>query len=291
MTLSQTDAISILVGLDLSEIDESIIIYTNEISKIVAPIKITFLHNIRVSELPKDFLTLEKMERLKQKITAKIESDIKKIGCDFEHTVVIETASFSEIAFKNLIKKDPHNLLILGNKQFLEGSGGLSQKLIRLLPCTTLLVPETATHPIEKILYGFDFSKHTDALIRWGKKLNVNEQNQTIKHQAIYVSKYDGNFSPFISDKEIQHALQKEEQKKVAVWNNQFEGIFDFKIIKSDDKSIATVLLLEAQKQKANLLIIGKQGTSSITDLFLGSTANNLIQKPTNTALLFIKTK
>lgn len=289
MNSQEFEQLNILVGIDLSEMDQHIIEYTEAIESILKPSKIVFLHNLKISELPKNLLTEDKLAIIIKNITHKIETQIQKKKPAYNYEIKIMTEAFSEIAFKSEAKKQKTNLLLLGNKQHLEGSGGLSQKLMRLLNCSTLLIPETAHLPIQKVISAVDFSTHTRSIINWAELFKNNSENEKIEHESLYISKFNWSLFPTMSDKELQKATLNDCSKKEKEWQTNYSDSSKLNIAVAGDKSIATVLLTQSNRTNADLIILGMQGITSITDLFIGSIANAVIQRPTDLALLLVK--
>lgn len=281
--------LNILVGFDLSEMDDFLIQYINTLNQILNIEKVTFLHNLKLGELPKELILPEKLQLIQEKIHRKITGQITSGGALYSFDIKITLENYSEIAFDYIAKNNHFDLLILGNKQQLEGNGALAHKLVRLFPAAILLVPETFKVPVETIINAIDFSKYTVPIMDWAAKFKNNSKGQKIKHSAVHISKYHWGFYPSMTTKEIEKTTKEDILNKKTKWDRQYSTYADIEIIAAEDKSVSAALLQYADSKKANLMILGVKGVSKIKELFMGSVANYLFERPTNTCLLFVK--
>lgn len=285
----QEKPLHITIGLDLSEMDQYLLQYAKILDQILSIEKITFIHNLKIGEIPKELLIPERINQIIAKITQRIESQIKGANHSYAFEVIVKMESYSEIAFMNLYKKQPMDLLVLGNKQALDGNGGLAHKLIRVLPCATLLVPETFVAPITTIINAIDFSRYTSLVMNWADRFENNAKGQKITHSAVYVSKFNWGFLPSMTDKDIKKETLLDIDRKRNTWNQKYASYSDIETVLAEDKSIATTLLKYCDQKKANLLILGVKGTAGIKDIFMGSVAHDVFQRSTDTCILFVK--
>jgi hypothetical protein len=286
-----TPKLNLLAGLDLSDMDDVLINYIRHLEQWLPPVHITFLHNIKLSELPQELKASAQL----LKIAGSIEKKIKQLiaatytpACSF--TVIVTAEEFSELAFTTILKKMGSQLVLLGNKQDMEGSGGLSQKLIRMLPAAVLLVPETCNSTPVNIIQAIDFSKHTQAILLWGKKIKaLVPPNSTLQLNPVYISKMSYHFFPILSDEEVAASLKKEEADNLRKWKTLFPGNGPLQLVNAREKSVATTLLQYAETVRADVIIMGVKGTASLTNLFMGSVANEMVQRETAVCLLLVK--
>lgn len=288
--MTQKSPLHLTIGLDLSEMDSYLIQYAKILDQILSIEKINFIHNLKMGEIPKELLVPERISQIISRITERIDSQIKRSESQYSYDIYVKMEAYSEIAFMNLYKKHPTDLLILGNKQALEGNGGLAHKLIRVLPCATLLVPETFTAPITRIIDAIDFSKYTSLVMEWADRFKNNSKGQKITHSAVYISKFNWGFFPSMTDKDIKKETLLDIDKKRNTWNKKYAAYSDMEIIPAGDKSIATTLLKYVKDKKADMMILGVKGSAGIKDIFMGSVAHDIFQRPTDCCILFVKT-
>ena len=282
------DNLKVVIGLDLSSMDNFLIDYINVLNHILDIDKVTYMHNIKLGELPKELLAPEKINVIQERVKQRITEQIIASQVTYTFEVIVTYENYTEVAFAHYYKTNPFNLLVLGNKQELEGNGALSHKLIRILPAATLLVPETFKTPITTIIDAIDFTKYTPIIMAWADRFKNNSKGQKIQHSAVYISKFHWGFYQ-TTDKEWEKATQEDIAQKQQKWNKQYASYSDIEIISAEDRSVSTSLIAYAKKKKADLMILGVKGSTTIKEVFLGSVANHILQRPTNTCLLFVK--
>lgn len=204
--MTERTHINVLAGLDLTDMDGELIRYAGILEQWLPHARITFLHNIKVTELSREMLE----PAMLQNITAGIEKRFRKLVAEMRspapaYDIIITMKEFSELAFMEVTKQQKTDLVLLGNKQLLEGSGALNQKLARMLPAAVLLIPENVKHPPSHIIQAVDFSRYTPPVLRWGHI--ISSATQPLRLSPVYVTKMSYHFFPIFSDEEIEEAL------------------------------------------------------------------------------------
>src|SRR5690606_957907 len=187
--MEPTNKIKVLIGLDLSEMDKALLRSIQIVRQLYPISNFTFLHNVKLSELPDEFQEKEKISKITEGIKSKLSKIIQAEDIPEPYNVEVTSDDFSEIAFLNAHQRIGAKLVILGNKQQLEGNGGLPQKLIRMLPSAVLLVPDTFNFAPKKILAAVDFSKYTDVIYRVGKHIIQESNYESLTIDPVYVVK------------------------------------------------------------------------------------------------------
>ena len=282
-------ALNLLIGLDLSEMDQYLIQYANILDHILNVEQITFIHNLKLGELPKELVQTDQLQLIQKRIKNRIEQQIKATEIAYQYEVVVTLENYSEIAFSNLAKQKNFDLLVMGNKQKLLGNGALANKLVRILPSATLLVPETFKIPIETVIDAIDFSRYTNAIMLWADRFKNNSKGQRISHSAVHISKSYWSYLPMMNEKELEKISKEEIQEKEEKWNKEYPHYTDIDIVPAKNQNISAALIQYARNKKADLLILGVKGSAGIKDIILGSVANHLLHRPTDTCLLFVK--
>ncbi|MEQ7800007.1 universal stress protein [Pedobacter sp. ASV1-7] len=288
--MSLTPKLNILVGLDLSEMDKVLIQYIKLLSQLLPLNQVTFFHNIKQTELPESFKNQEKLNTIANTIKKKLATTIPSfIGDQLPHEIEVTFEDYSELPFIKTAKRKHINLAILGNKQNLEGNGGLAHKLIRMLSFETLLVPETYNPAPKEIIGAIDFSKYTSVVMQWGKLIQKHSKLQQLSFQPLHISKLSWQFFPGLSTSEIKEHTKADIKRKSEKWLKLYPGSIPLKIVPAEDKNIASALMYYIKQQKADLLILGVQGVTSLTTLFMGSVANEILHLQSDACLLFVK--
>ena len=170
----------ILVGLDLTAMDKSVLSYVKFINQAQKPSTIDFVnihHHVDIpEELAADFPELADSidDKYLEKLVAEIDDfNITGANLNFE---VFEGAPLT--AMLNKAYKGKYDLVIIGRKFEESASHGEVQKMLaRKSGSSVLLVPENPKTTISKILFPTDFSKHSafslDAAIEIAKNNNA----------------------------------------------------------------------------------------------------------------------
>lgn len=282
--------INVLVGLDLSEMDKFLVRYIRVVRKLYPIRSFTFLHNVKLSELPEELQVKDKLDRIEKEVHVKLHELIKSEAAISEpYNVMVSTDNFSELAFLGIQKRLDAKLLILGNKQQMEGSGGLPQKLIRMLPSAVLLVPETFNNHPEKIIAAIDFSNYSNVIYQVGRQIIQHSCREDLIIDPVYVAKVSWNFFPGLSENDIRERLEEDVAEKHKKWLKNHPDAPQLHFIRAGEKSIASNLLDYANRTQADIMIVGAKGASSLAHLFIGSVANELIQRETDLCILLVK--
>lgn len=286
----ETKEINVLVGLDLSKMDEALIRFL-AVAKGYYPLAhFTFLHNIKLTELPADYKTPDKLAEISERIKKRVGEMIETAGSFQErYSVEVTAENFSETAFLHVTKKIRTNLVILGNKQNFSGGGGLPQKLIRMWQIATLLVPETFNPRPAKIVQAIDFSRYTPVIQKVSKQILAHNQFGINKADAVYVSKVALQFFPGPSEAEIERIIKNDTVERRKRWKKEYPHEEELTVLPTTKKSIASRLSEYVKETGADLVIMGVLGASSLTGLFLGSVSNEFISQETNACILLVK--
>ncbi|MET3114983.1 nucleotide-binding universal stress UspA family protein [Pedobacter sp. CG_S7] len=282
--------LNVLIGLDLSEMDDSLISYIKVLHQLLPLGQITFIHNIKQSELPESLRSPEKLKVIANTIKHKLTTSIpKNIDFPCSYSTEVTLADYTELAFIKASKQFDTDLIVLGNKQHLEGNGGLSHKLIRVLPMATLLVPETFNPNPKLFVEAVDFSKYTPIVVKWGNHIEKLSSSSTLVFQPLYVSKVSWTFFPGLSLAEIRENTMLDTKKSALKWLKLYPDAAPLNVKAAEDKNIASTLKQYVRQQKVDFVILGVQGVTSLTTLFMGSVANEFIQMETDACLLLVK--
>ncbi len=283
-----SSGLHLLVGLDLSEMDRVLYDYILLMAEHFAISSVTCLHNVKVDELPEELRSADMLEKIQLRIYKKLSSDAAEF-LPYSLHIVVTTHAFSEKAFQEQHASLKPDLILLGNKQQLEGSGGLPQKLVRVLNGYSLLVPDTFTKQLTRIVGSIDFSRQSDLVESLGKKMIQADRLGSLTFQPVHIVKM---FTPFLSGtggREVKKMFEEEAGAKQRKWAKRFPEGPDLQVKDAKDRNVASALMDYAELEQAAILMLGVQGATSFTGLFMGSVANELIRKPTRVALLFVK--
>lgn len=269
---------NILVAVDLSDMDETLIRYAYFLQKKLNLGIVHFVHNIKgyeVDDVLEDLLEGKDIRRL-------IEKNLKtKIARVFtqENTYTLDILEHdsTEYNLKAWARKQEVDTILLGFKQEQFGTAAMAQKLIRMFKGNVMLVPKTASLQWNRILVPTDLSAPFQLII---EKLKL--MRQLDPHPEIHILKSFGIpslFFPFVDDKravkqahELIDKQYTEVKRKYAVpedvvFHARYQG----------DQSVVDIIQEKSKRLHADLIIMSAKGASKIPSIFIGSTINEIV--------------
>lgn len=280
---------NILVGLDLSDIDETLIEYSAYLADLFNAEKVYFVHNIKKYEISELFqeqlkdLNLEEVigEDLNEKIESKFDSKRK-------WEVLTSEDPYTEALIKYTVNKYFIQLVILGNKNQQKGTGVLSSKLLRLLNCDLLTIPRNFRPAIDNIWAGTDFSKQSRKALHIAMMLQKNTEADV---SLVHVYSFPVHFSPYIPKEDMQPKIEKhanERMKKFLQHLGEEETITPL-IFSAQDSSEAWQLARKAENSHVDMLIVTDTGGSTISSILVGSLTEELFNEKLQLPLWIVK--
>jgi len=281
-----------MVGLDFSKVDEALINYVRYLSTVLKPVKIFFIHVIR----DRDFHhKLNKEENIEIPTKDQVLSDLKKAAREEDFNVSVEHMVFEGDASFELWRETyvyDVDLFAVGHKSVSEGRGALPKKFVRKSFCSVLFVPETSPASIEKILVPVDFSDlskiSADLAFKLASKSNASVALQHVFdaphgyfYQRMSKEKYLAAYKEYIS-LEFEHFVTR-----VATHDLDFERI----ISNREEDTVAEQVLETAVAKNVNFILMSAGGKSRLSQLFLGSVTEKMVQLDKTIPLLIVKQK
>lgn len=280
---------NILVALDLTDLDTSLIQFTKFFHQTYNVDKIYFVHNIKKHEIDE---IIEGDEKLYTEIEESIQNALyQRIGKVFKdsntYEVLISNDFYSESLIAYVAQKYQIDLTIVGNKHQSHGSGIMVSKLLQLLNSDLLMVPENFSK-FENILIATDFSKNSLKAFKKANYLNSNEKSNL---DAIHIYHIPPRYMPYLSNEKDTLSLQKHYEKKAIDFKrkNKIENLNTFYVKNANALSVTKKIIEFTEKQNYQLLILTCKGKNSITNLLVGSVTNKLVNKHLNAPLLVVK--
>ncbi|MDQ3392717.1 MAG: universal stress protein [Bacteroidota bacterium] len=273
----------LLVGLDLTEMDVPLIKYAAAIAKASSSHKIYFINVVPSLNIPpavqKEFPLLmdNALEERKNQIWEKIEAHFE-IGAAKEIQVTVKEGVPAKKILKFSLEKNI-DLIIVGRKTTLKGSGLVSYRLARRAACSLFIIPEGMSPRIEKILVPSDFSDYS--VIAMEEAFNIAKKTGAkVIVQNVYnvPAGYHYTGRTFEEFARIMEKNAKKDYRKF-IKKIETEGIKP-KVIYSLDRNDDPVedIYEMAEKLQPDTIIIGAKGRTATTAIFLGSLAERLVQ-------------
>ncbi|QSS96773.1 universal stress protein [Psychroflexus sp. ALD_RP9] len=280
---------NILVGLDLSDIDQDLIKYSSFFADSVGVEKVYFVHNIKryeISEmLEKELENIDLEELITDEINETVENNFKS---EVEWEVLISDDPYTESLISYIVNKYTIDLLIMGNKNNDEGSGLLAFKLLRTTRCQFLWIPKNTNHSMKKVWIGTDFSNASKKCFTFADFLN-SEHN--FEFEAVHVYNLPIHFSPYVNNSKIEPKMKDYVDKKFDNFLKKvrFNGKINQIKILGREANVASKLKKEAYKNNVDLLMVADKGANTISNLTLGSITEDLFNRELKIPLLIIK--
>ena len=274
----------ILVGLDGSEMDQTLIQFVSYIMR-SSPAEDIYFMNV-VKNLDDTSFSRPEIKKFGEEAVKaqkqQIESEIDAILDDDHkakvHAIVKVGPAFRE--FLKFINSESIDIVILGNKKNSHGSGTLNQRLARRAPCNLVVIPEGHTPQLSKLLLPIDFSDYSKQALEYAIYISRSNDNQIeLICQYIYEVPSGYHYSGK-SFEEFAEVMKKNAQKQFKQWVSKIdtEGIKITPVYCLDEnEDFGQIVKGLALQQKVSGIIIGAKGRSATSAIFIGSTAEKLI--------------
>lgn len=279
---------AMMVCLDLSDIDEKLVAFSQSICQRLPVKKVYFVHNIKTSELSEDFRESFGDVDLSKEVEANIAEIVEEHfagGC--EHEVLVSEEPNTELMMADLVKRYNVKLTLLGKRLSNKSTGALGTKLLRILPCSILVFPEMASFNIARILTPIDFSDASVHALRLSKSLS---DQLNLNLEIMHVYKLPTQYFPLVSE-------EKAIKKAVEVVNGKFRELqkrhkeiadVPYTPVRAAGKSTAERICLQLRKEKHDLLVLGLKGSNPIPSLSLGSVPTEIYNMDIDTPLWLV---
>ena len=284
----------VMVGLDLTLLDEVLISNIKLLVPILDIEKVYFIHFSKSLILPEEVTSAypDLLAPLDETIESQIKYEIEKSkpALDFNYKIIVKegNAQDSMLRWCNIKETD---LLILGRKNGKTSSDSLVKNLSQKYPRPVLLLPETPPNgQISNILLPIDFSKHSIVSILIA--LEISKKTKAAL-QCCHMYEVPSGYSKTGKTFEEFAAIMLENVKK------DFKNFLDENklpdlsctFILHDKKDEAENIMDFARSIQTDLLIVGSRGRSRSAAVLLGSVAEKLVNSNHDIPMLVMKEK
>ncbi|MCC9166531.1 universal stress protein [Pontibacter harenae] len=279
---------AMMVCLDLSDIDEKLVAFSRSICERLSVKKVYFVHNIKTYELSDDFRETFGDIDLSKEVEANISDIVAEHfegGCD--HEILVSEEPNTEVMMADLVKRYNVKLTLLGKRMSNKSTGALGTKLLRVLPCSIIVFPETASFNIERVLAPIDFSDASVHALRLSKSLT---DQLGLNLEIMHVYKLPTQYFPLISE---EKAVKKAEEvvsgrfRELQKRHQEIAGV-PYALVRAAGKSTAERICLQLRKGKHDLLVLGLKGNNPIPSLSLGSVPTQIYNMDIDTPLWLV---
>lgn len=271
----------ILVCLDLTDIDPTLIEYSSFLAGIAGTEKVFFFHAVQQYDIPRK--TSRKMEEshinVERMVREELEETIynhfpRKIETELITRVEPEDAASSIVDF---IEGEQIQLTIIGQKAGEERSGQYGKDVAARAKSHVLFVPEGTGLGIDHILFGSDFSQESEKAFELTLAI-AKEADASISCQLLYdtTSSYFPVSSMKITDRmrekwraqveEYLHKFGKEPDEVPCTYIEEMKP-HDNEAQRTYDRAI---------ENEADFIVISTKGTTTSVTSLLGNISENM---------------
>lgn len=285
----------ILVGLTLSERDETIIRYAAMVSRMAASKKVYFVHVDNRPEVPEEILNAypeafsDEDEAIEDRMAEMVRQHFD--GHPDTQLVydVLDGSPITEIL--DTVCRDKIDLVLVGRTAAHQNSGLLPEKLARKAPCSVLVIPEGTEARISHLLVATDFSDDsTDAMeaaIAFARAVPLSSM------ACLHAYWFPKVMHPATdcTDQEFHAVLRRCAERRYQDFIRSFDldGLSVIPLLQME-KRAANAVTRAVQTQQADFVVLGARGRTAAAAVLLGSVTERLISS-TSVPLLAVKKK
>ena len=273
----------IVVGVDGSAMDDTLISFISFILS-SSPVQEVYFMNIISS--PEDIAGIDNgamasdlVSHQKKALQKKLDSigeDVSKVKVE----LIVKKGHVLKEVLRFVTERDV-DIVISGNKKASPGSGVFNMRLARRAPCSLIVIPEGHTPRLKKLLLPIDFSIHSKLALEYAVYISRSNDNKVeIICQNVYQVPTGYHYSGK-SYHEFSEIMKENARKEYNQWVSQIdtEGVPVLTEFTLDDKDeFGRVIKETAMSMDVSGVIIGAKGRTAASALFIGSTAEKLVQ-------------
>ncbi|MFT2008088.1 universal stress protein [Pontibacter sp. 13R65] len=279
---------SLMVCLDLSEMDEKLVAFTRSVCEQIQVNKVYFAHNIKMYDLSDDFREwmgdVDLSKEVEDNITEVVAEHFGNVA---NYEILVSEEPNSEVILADLVKRYKVKLTLLGKKASEKSTGALGTKLLRILPCSVLVFPEQASHSINRLLVPIDFSDTSIHALRLSKSL---ADQLGLYLEILHVYRLPSQYFPLISEEKAVRKAEGNAKEKFVDLQKRHREISEvpYTLMRAADKSIGERICQHLKRGKHDLLVLGLKGNNPLPSLSLGSVPTELYGSEVTVPMWFV---
>lgn len=291
--MSVSSIYRILVGVDLSPMDERLIYFVSRYYKALTADKIYFihvapkLHIIEDTNRPNPYLHAPADETIAKDIEFTVKNYFSGVQPAYQIEIK-EGNPAKEILNWSRIKDI--DLIILGHDRDEDAAEVASEKIVNASGCSVLLLPEKSDYPIRKICVATDFSDVSLMALHEALAIAVETKAEVVCHHAYQVPSgyhWSGkNYDEYA--RVMQENVEKEGEEFLSRAGQRGVKI---KYSLDSKNNPADCILRFAAEINADLLVAGGRERTAAAALFFGGVTEKLVRHNKNLPLLVVKKK
>nr|WP_321353725.1 universal stress protein [uncultured Draconibacterium sp.] len=285
----------ILVCLDLTEMDDSLIRYAGFLANKIKPDSITFLHVVRPFDIPREIL--EAFPELDEPIPEIIRKELQeKVDDQFSPDVdlKINTIVHEGYPTETIVKFTQQNnitLTLMGKKMGYKGSGNIVRKILGLIPSSVLLVSETVHEKIDNLLVRMDFSRISEMALQMALRISELTGAKVACHHVHKLPLSYFPQTPAEDDAKLQKYVDKVSHKEFGKFVKRYKHENDeipFSFTIDTENEEAQILYRQALLTGSDMIVIGSIIKSELSDIIVDSTSEKLAESEKNIPVFIV---
>lgn len=285
-----------LVCLDLSPIDQVLMDYVAALTKSMPDAKVYFIHISKKLEVPEEIranfpsVTGPADEVIEAGIGDTLSKHFTN-KCSTPFEVVVKDGNETEQIIKwSQIKEI--DLIVMGLKKSLRGSGTNPAKITSISQCSVLYVPEGFSYKLGRVLIPTDCSKNSAMAVEVGLALKQNKKAELLLQTVYKVpSGYHYTGKSYADFAIIMKHNAENQLKRFYKEHSIDEQQFRVLVTLDDDDKPAEVIFREAKAQSADMIVLGSKGRTMAASFLLGSVAVDLLRLNKEIPYMIVKDK
>ncbi|MFD2516036.1 universal stress protein [Pontibacter locisalis] len=289
----------IMVGLDLTIMDETLINYAAFFAAELQIEKVYFIHVEKSLEVPNELL--QKLQRenvpadetIRQAIEAKVLPAFENIPQVEVEVMVEEGNPLKELLHWSKVKQI--DMMLVGRKLRLRGSGVLAQKLLRSGRLGVLFIPEAYDRPnLQRVVVSTDFSEYSEMAL--DRVLHSAMAKPEIRVICLHVYQVPTGYRTLgISYEDFDKRMRGFAEEKFSNLMKHFPDLEDraelMLVRQEDEDEIGELVVMEAKRARADMLVVGAKGMSAAALFVLGSVTEKIMRHDMDIPLMIFKKK
>ncbi|NMM48947.1 universal stress protein [Marinigracilibium pacificum] len=282
----------LLLFLDLSEMDASILQNAYRITKKLNVTKIGLCHYVEIQDYTdtEESFYNQTDKPLRQLISEELmdlaeEFDLPIDKCE---TIVHDKGGKEDLL--NKLNKSEYNLFVLGKKTIHPGTGAFSAKLSRMIEEPVLFVTESTRLNLRKILITTEFSSYSKHAAQLLDEFGGFRPEIVA---VLHVFRVPPSYFPFFGKKtdKLVSDLEKKATKKLDTFcEKNLKGYeVEKNVIYAEDRPISKVIYDFSKTNQVDMVLMGKKGKTDDDDDLIGSVAAKMIQTDKDIPVLLVE--
>lgn len=287
-----------MVGLDLTAMDDSLVNYAAFISHELHVDTVYFIHVEKSLEVPSELLqNLERNdlpadESIREMIMSKVGPAFQQLSHVHVEVLIEEGTPVKEMLHWAKVKEI--DLLLMGRKLRLRGTGVLAQKLLRTSRISVLFVPENPEPKLHNVVVSVDFSEYSVMALE--RVLQVAQEKPDIHVVCLHAYQVpSGHRTLGMTYESFDERMRGFAQEKYDKLMDRFPELrrrSELALVRQGEHDdMGELVVVEAKRNRADLLVIGAKGMSAAALFVLGSVTEKILRFDLDIPLLVFKKK